>query len=252
MKKLYSLFAVAALAFTANAQVVDYVAGDQGFANDSELKTHVMVADVLSFTAATNGASNPPKYFNTGKNFRLYSSNADGNGNSITINSLDQDFKIVDVKIYTDEFGSYAPTSAIMSVDGAAINTKIITGTDKESVYHFANVNASSVTLQNGQTGTSAQIRIVKMVVTYKSITQNVIDFATAKNSMLVKNTKVVDQLVFANEADVKVINMNGQVVKSATVAEGTTMNVSSLTPGMYIVTGSVNGKAVSQKIIKK
>ena len=45
---------------------------------------------------------------------------------------------------------------------------------------------------------------------------------------------------------------MNGQVVKSATVAEGTSMNVSSLTPGMYIVTGSVNGKAVSQKIIKK
>ena len=82
--------------------------------------------------------------------------------------------------------------------------------------------------------------------------TLSTIDFATAKNSMLVKNTQVADQLVFANEADVKIINMNGQVVKSAKVAEGTSLNVSSLAPGLYVVTGSVNGKAVSQKIIKK
>ena len=45
---------------------------------------------------------------------------------------------------------------------------------------------------------------------------------------------------------------MNGQVVKSASVNENTSLNVADLAKGMYIVTGTVNGKAVSEKIIKK
>ncbi len=255
MKKLYSLFAVAVLAFTANAQetkTIEYVFANQNFGNAQDISGGTIFQNVITYSTSAGDATNTPKYYTLGECVRFYSNNSNGNGNSISINSIDDNTIITDVKIYTDEYGSYAPNTAIMSVDGVNISNNIVTGVNKLSVYHFKDINGTTVKLQNGQTETSAQIRIQKIVVTFVTETQNVIDFATAKNSMLVKNTQVVDQLVFANEADVKVINMNGQVVKSATVAEGTSMNVSSLTPGMYIVTGSVNGKAVSQKIIKK
>ena len=68
----------------------------------------------------------------------------------------------------------------------------------------------------------------------------------------LVKNTVVDNNILFSAKADVKVISMNGQVVKSASVNENTSLNVADLAKGMYIVTGTVNGKAVSEKIIKK
>ena len=79
----------------------------------------------------------------------------------------------------------------------------------------------------------------------------SVVDFNSSKNN-LVKNTIIVDELVFGQKADIKIINMNGQVVKASKVVPGTIMNVSSLNKGMYIVTASVNGKTVSQKIMKK
>ena len=66
------------------------------------------------------------------------------------------------------------------------------------------------------------------------------------------KNNVVDNNILFSAKADVKVISMNGQVVKSASVNENTTLDVASLAKGMYIVTGTVNGQAVSQKIIKK
>ena len=45
---------------------------------------------------------------------------------------------------------------------------------------------------------------------------------------------------------------MNGQVVKSASVSENKSLEVADLASGMYIVTGTVEGQAVSTKIIKK
>lgn len=76
-------------------------------------------------------------------------------------------------------------------------------------------------------------------------------DINTAK-AALVKNTVVENNILFGAKAEVQIINMNGQVVKSAFVNENTSVDVSSLAKGTYIVTGNVNGKAVSQKIIKK
>ena len=45
---------------------------------------------------------------------------------------------------------------------------------------------------------------------------------------------------------------MNGQVVKTANVTENSRLNVSELPKGIYIVSGTVNGQAVSQKVMKK
>ncbi|SDF65548.1 T9SS type A sorting domain-containing protein [Epilithonimonas hungarica] len=78
-----------------------------------------------------------------------------------------------------------------------------------------------------------------------------VTDFSKSKYS-LVKNTVVGESIAFAKNADIQIINAAGQVVKAAKVTEGSTLNVSSLVKGTYIVTGTVNGEKVSQKIIKK
>ena len=68
----------------------------------------------------------------------------------------------------------------------------------------------------------------------------------------LVKNTVVSNSILFAAKADVKIVSANGQVVKAVAVNENSAVDVSALPAGYYIVTGTVNGKAVSQKIIKK
>jgi len=82
------------------------------------------------------------------------------------------------------------------------------------------------------------------------SATLAVADFSKV-NSSLVKNTVVGESIAFAKTADIQIINAAGQVVKTAKVTEGSTLNVSSLAKGVYIVTGSVNGEKVSQKVVK-
>ncbi|MGX9987098.1 T9SS type A sorting domain-containing protein [Soonwooa purpurea] len=75
---------------------------------------------------------------------------------------------------------------------------------------------------------------------------------SNATKANLVKNTVVANEIIFGQDAKVSVINMAGQVVKTAEVKENARLDVSNLAKGTYIVTATVNGKAVSQKIIKK
>lgn len=74
----------------------------------------------------------------------------------------------------------------------------------------------------------------------------------TNVKSAFVQNTQVTDAIHFGAKADVKIYNMNGQVVKTASVSNTRALDASDLQPGMYIVTGSVDGQPVSQKILKK
>lgn len=74
----------------------------------------------------------------------------------------------------------------------------------------------------------------------------------TGSKHRLVKNTFVKDNgITFGAQAkDVKVYNLFGQVVKTASVKENETLNVSELQKGNYIVTGMINNEPVSQKIL--
>ena len=82
--------------------------------------------------------------------------------------------------------------------------------------------------------------------------TMSVVDVNNTKVN-LVKNTIVNDGLTFGAKAtNVQLVNMNGQVVKTVSVDNGTIVNISSLPKGTYIVTADVNGKKVSQKIVKQ
>lgn len=101
-------------------------------------------------------------------------------------------------------------------------------------------------------TGTNAtewRIDDIKLVGTEKIL--SVANFEKAKET-LVKNTVVTNEVSFLKDTKVQIINLNGQVVKTASVKENQSLNVSELPKGVYIVTGVVDGKAVSQKVIKK
>lgn len=75
---------------------------------------------------------------------------------------------------------------------------------------------------------------------------------AKGTKKVFVKNTIVNNDITFGAKSDVKVFNMAGQVVKTAAVSENQSLNVADLQQGTYIVTGTVNGKNVSEKVIKK
>lgn len=84
------------------------------------------------------------------------------------------------------------------------------------------------------------------------STSLGVIDLDVVKSTSFVKNTIVNDELNFATKADVKVFDMMGREVKSASVSENKSLDLSGLSNGTYIVTGMINGEKVSEKIIKK
>ena len=67
-----------------------------------------------------------------------------------------------------------------------------------------------------------------------------------------VKNTIVTNEINFGEKANIKIYNVSGSLVKSASVEKNTSLNVSSLPKGVYVVTGEVNGQSVSQKIVKQ
>ena len=99
-------------------------------------------------------------------------------------------------------------------------------------------------------TGTGT-VTLDNLVVKTYTPSLSTIDFNSQKLN-LVKNTKVTNEINFGEKANVKIYNVSGSLVKSASVEKNTSLNVSSLPKGIYVVTGEVNGQSVSQKIIKE
>ncbi|QOW08959.1 T9SS type A sorting domain-containing protein [Kaistella flava (ex Peng et al. 2021)] len=254
MKKIFTILAISALAITAQAQTTfNYILNNQGFANAQAITTGDIVAGKITYEALKNGASNAPSFYTAGGGtLRMYSENATGNGNSFSVKAVGT-AKITSVKIKTSGLvgtDNYAPSTAIVSVDGVVVPT-VYDPADLTGTYLItAATPASTITIKNGQTGTSAQIRILSVEVTYNP--NLAVGDVKATKANLVKNTVVTNEIIFGEASKVSVFNMNGQVVKTADATENSRLNVSELPKGMYLVSGTVNGKAVSQKIIKK
>ena len=255
MKKIFTILSIAAVSFAAQAQTTfSFVWNNQGFSNAQEVTTGNIVAGKLTYNVQQNGSATSPKFYTAGGGtLRMYSNITDGNGNSIAINAA-TGTKINSVKVKTSGLvgaDNYGPSSAVITVDGTVVPT-VYDPADATNATYLVNAAtpASNITIKNGHMGpTTAQIRIVSMDVTYTDGLA-VADFAKT-NSILVKNTVVGESIAFAKNADIQIVNAAGQVVKAAKVTEGSTLNVSSLAKGMYIVTGTVNGEKVSQKVIK-
>lgn len=64
----------------------------------------------------------------------------------------------------------------------------------------------------------------------------------------LVKNNEIIFQ---KDVKDVKVYTSTGQLIKTNPLNNNDTLNIAELQKGSYIVTGVINNKAVSQKILK-
>lgn len=74
-----------------------------------------------------------------------------------------------------------------------------------------------------------------------------------SKKARFIKNSLVKnDEIIFDAEVkNLKVYTLSGQLVKTASVKDGASLNVAELQKGNYIVTGLVNNQPVSQKILK-
>ena len=120
------------------------------------------------------------------------------------------------------------------------------TGTPPAAISGIAIREAGNATAGTGTV--SIDNLIVK---TYTPSTLSAIDFNKFKNNF-VKNTIVTNEINFGEKANVKIYSVTGELVKSASVDKNTTLNVSSLPKGNYVVTGELNGETVSQKIVKQ
>ena len=71
-----------------------------------------------------------------------------------------------------------------------------------------------------------------------------------AKQSHFIKNTFVKNnEITFGDDVkDVKVYNSIGRLVKTASVKEGTFLNVAELQKGNYMITGTVNNQPILRK----
>jgi len=85
-------------------------------------------------------------------------------------------------------------------------------------------------------------------------VAEGVLAVSEVKNTKinLVRNTVVENHIIFGFSGNASLINQNGQMVKTAKVTENEKLQVSDIASGIYIISANVDGKAVSQKIIKK
>lgn len=244
MKKLYSLFAAVAFSATVCAQTsVTYTFSGN---NATEVLSGTVDANISFVTDKGEGAQSPTFYTASPAGVRIYSVRSSGVGNSFIIKPA-AGYEITELT-FTAQTG-YTPT-VTYSVNGGASQQMTLSGT----TYTVSGISAdTSLKFTNAHMGggTNIQLRIPSFTVTYQQKTLG-LNETNAKKAQLVKNSMVTNELRFATKSDIKIITMNGQVVKTASVNEDTVLDVSSLANGVYMVSGSVNGKTVTQKVIKK
>lgn len=245
MKKIYSLFAVAMISVAAIAQTTVTHTFTGG--NATEIKSGTVDANVTYVTATGASAQFPTFYTAVPSAVRFYSDRNTGDGNSLTLTAV-EGYEITALS-FTSTGATYTPV-VTFSADGGAFAAMTKTG----ETFSVGDLTATTLTFKNAHTGgtTNTQLRIPSFTVTYKAKVTMAVGDVNAKKVNLVKNTVVESNILFAAKADVQIVNMNGQVVKSASVNENTSLDVATLPKGIYVVTANLNGKAVSQKIIKK
>ncbi|WP_223560225.1 T9SS type A sorting domain-containing protein [Chryseobacterium lathyri] len=264
----------------ANGSVVNLVAGNAEDANKAFSTPYIMGAGIVNkadYSATINVAS-ATGLTTTGDYFLMFGGTA---GTSVTffygrlyIKGSATGYTL---GVLNNSGGTATPTYGTEIPYGTPANITV-TYTVDNSVTPSTNVGTlliNSQPLLSNSTGTSAaatqlasvairqagsatsgtgNISIDNLIArTYASTTLAVSDIKNAKAENFVKNTFVKsDEITFgADVKDVKVYNMFGQVVKSASVKENGSVNVAELAKGNYIVTGTVNNEPVSQKILK-
>ncbi|WP_106914689.1 T9SS type A sorting domain-containing protein [Chryseobacterium aurantiacum] len=251
MKKLYSLFATALCATLAFAQTTifnatfDDLNGTGG--NDNTWSGNIGTSSLNNYSSAGwvfSGAGGAAQCIKAG------SSNSVGAVTTPTLNGLSGNATL------TFKAAGY-------SNDNTRLTVTITGGGSISGTNSFILVNSSfseySVNIVGGTSSTKLKFSAAAtskrfFIDEIKVVTEAGLAVHDTKLSTktFVKNTSVDKEIYFGAQSDIKIFNTNGQVVKKASVIENGSVNVESLQSGIYLVTGNINGKAVSEKIIKR
>ncbi|MCT2562625.1 T9SS type A sorting domain-containing protein [Chryseobacterium herbae] len=244
MKKLYSLFAVAFLAASFSAQ------GTESFTN--------VTAPANSYAGGNYTGDNNVSWTFAGA--RKVTSTDNITATSVGFDSSGT--RSVSASSGANGVGSVTYTVRSYFTGGTAANRTIqvyVNGTMYEtftlsamSTNYTRTVSANvpgNVTIEFRSTGSR---QIVLDDVSWTSAGALGVADSKGRKEVFIKNTSVDQEIHFGLKADVKIFNVNGQLIKTASVNENGTLNVIDLQRGIYIVAGNINGKAVSEKIIKR
>lgn len=263
MTKFYSLLAASVFAVSMNAQTVFYTENMGTPSGTTDISANVFqVGAPVVYTGTADVRSNLVSTGYTGASA----------GGNILFNALNENFIIsgINTSEYEDitlSFGQNKTTNAssnelTVEVSADGTNWTMLTYTrptgSGTTGWLLINPTGTIPTTENLRIrfNTSTVAGGIQFRLDDVALKGNKIVLGTNNNNIvnanLVKNTVVSNAILFAAKADVQVINANGQVVKTASVNENTSLEVSSLPKGIYIVTGNVAGKVISQKIIKK
>ncbi|MCC2591121.1 T9SS type A sorting domain-containing protein [Chryseobacterium sp. MFBS3-17] len=258
MKKIFTILGVAAMVVAVSAQ------GSETFTSQTTLTSSYANGTFTGETAGVTvnfqhsrdeGLGTSDDYSINGKGIMLRRVDEQSFVEFVIPNGVGQ-FSFNYRKAFTGGTNNRVLAVFVNGVEGPATANFGAAGADPTVHTLVTSVNqAGPVTIRiSYPTGTSTgnkQVTIDDVQWSANGSTLSVTDI-TAVKSNFVKNTQVTDFIHFGSKADVKIYNMNGQVVKTANVSDRAALDASDLTPGMYIVTGTVEGKAVSQKILKK
>jgi hypothetical protein len=257
MKKLYSLVAIAMFSVAAVAQTTllsedfaAYTAG--GSTATSGAGVSPDTSDI--YAAGTFPTGVPSANFPTGT--KVYQSGGSVKlGSGTLVGSMTS--KVLDLSANSGQFTVSFDVKGWTTVEGSI--TVTVTGLTAQTVTYTSTVSGAfqskSVSFTGGTAGSTVTIATTakRAFIDNVKITTGTLAVGDVKSTKvsLVKNTSVKESLQFGSKADIQIVNMAGQVVKNASVNENTILNVSSLAKGVYFVTATVDGKKVSQKIIK-
>ncbi len=251
MKKFYSLVAVAVAATMINAQVLDAnfndVDGTGG--NDGVWKGNVAGTALSEY--ASGGTWALENAYKGDKALKMGTGSKQG---KLTTPKL---AGVLDGAKLTFRAGAWdgnneKTTLKISAIGAGTLSESTVTLTKASFGTYTITINGGNDDTQivfEGEAASNSRFFIDDIMVS--NVTTAVADFK-APSLQLVQSTVVGNEILFKAKTEVKVYSFDGRIVKSASVSESKGLNVSDLNAGSYIVTGVVNNKMVSEKIIKK
>lgn len=178
MKKIYSLVAVLAVAFSANAQTsVTVQFSTLGLTDQADNPSGVIDSNI-SFTTAQNSGSTPTRYFTNGGAIRMYP--GAGNGGSITF-TLAEGVTVTDFSATAT--ATYAQPATYSINGGAEIATTAtndvytLTGLNATNSFEFTNANTNA-------TGGANQLRLTSVSFTYTIASESVAELTPSVTSL--------------------------------------------------------------------
>ncbi|MBO6185390.1 MAG: lamin tail domain-containing protein [Chryseobacterium sp.] len=286
MKKVFTFIGLVSIAAFSNAQIViNEIYSGGGLLGAAITNDFIELKNIGTSTSSLNGAtiqyassSGAFTQYNNLPNITLapgqtYLIQQGSNGLGGLINLLNPNL-IITVLLNLDGSPSVGVGIGLALTSGKvalASNATPVTGPTASNVLDFVGYGLAnqyegtgaapsptilnSISRINGDTNNnSVDFTITLPTPQSTSGTLAVNDVANlSKKSMFIKNSLVKnDEIIFGAEVkDIKVYTLSGQLVKSASVKNGVSLNVAELQKGNYIVTGLVDNQPVSQKILK-